>query len=125
MVELVTSLAGKFTMDISELLARVAMRAGTSSGRSLARELDVPASLLDRYSKRLSIPNDDTMLRICAAANVAPERGLLLVNMWRSKGRARAIYARLLKLLPEIEPIEAKTRRKSRTHEEQIHSDNP
>lgn len=112
-------------MDISELLERASALLGVSTGRSLARRLNIPSGLLSRYALKQSIPNDETMLRICALANVPADRGLIVVNMWRSKGRVRSTYAQLLKLLPEPEPIEVKTRRKSRTREEQINSDNP
>ncbi|HEY2071687.1 MAG TPA: hypothetical protein VGG48_19160 [Rhizomicrobium sp.] len=111
-------------MDIVELLDRAAARLGVNSGRSLARALNISSGLLSRYQLKQSVPNDETMLRICALANVDPARGLLLVNMWRSKSHARAIYARLLKGLPAIADEDTKNSRKHRTREEQSNTVN-
>jgi transcriptional regulator with XRE-family HTH domain len=107
-------------MNISDLLERARANLGVSSDRALCRELDITSNSLLLYRRGIGFPNDETMLRICAAARVPAEEGLLMLNMWRSSGRATTIYARLLKKLRpgDDDPLEVKG--KCRTVEEQI-----
>jgi hypothetical protein len=56
-----------------------------------------PGALID-YRRGSRLPTDERMIRICDAARVSPEAGLLMLNIWRAGGDASATYRKLLKM---------------------------
>jgi hypothetical protein len=85
-------------MLLSEILERVLARSEQKSIRGASRRVGIdPASWID-YRDHGTLPSDETMVRLCLAGDVDPEEGLLLLNVWRSKGRARTMYSRLVKM---------------------------
>jgi hypothetical protein len=107
-------------VEISEILDRASARQGTTSLRGLARAIGIDAGALLRIRDKRALPTDDTMMRICLLANVAPEEGLLLLNLWRSKGRLRTIYSRIFKIWVKANG-EAGSKADKKTSVEQIH----
>ena len=107
-------------MNIVELLERARSRTGVKSDRALCRELRLTHQAYLNYRRGVGVPSDDTMLRLCAIAGVSDEEGLLLVNMWRSKGRATAIYRHLWQELRGEPSAHGSIKPKIRTRAEQI-----
>lgn len=86
-------------MELSEILEAAARRLQVKSDRELCRRLGINIAALPRYRNGTYVPTDDRMVRICLASGIQPERGLLYLNLWRSRGDARTTYRRLLKIL--------------------------
>jgi hypothetical protein len=106
-------------MNIDQLLQRVRERSGLKSIRAISRLVGIdPDSWIDYRNGTL--PSDDTMMRLCLIGGIEPEEGLLLLNIWRSKGRARAMYSRIYKIWNDSRAV-ASNKAGSETRSEQIH----
>ena len=79
-------------MDIGELLDRAKTRLRVQSERGLARALGADPSSILQWRRRQQLPTDERMVRLCIAAGVPAEHGLLYLNMWRSTGDAHTAY---------------------------------
>ncbi len=84
-------------MTIHEVLALARQRLKSKSDRAFARDLGMVFSGYQRIAKSQGLPSDAAMVRISRAAGIAPEEGLLMLNMWRSDGEIRSAYGRILK----------------------------
>jgi transcriptional regulator with XRE-family HTH domain len=107
-------------MNIVDLLERARTKLGVKSDRALCRETGIAHQRYLNYRRGIAHPNEETMLRLCATAGVSDDEGLLLLNMWRSKGRAATIYRRLWQELRPTDASGAQVKAKTRSHREQI-----
>jgi len=107
-------------MLISELLARARERSGANSERAFARILGAGPASLRRYRDGHGLPSELHMLKLSQAAGITPEVGLVLLNMWRSEGEARAVYRRLYQILVSNPDISPTSKARPRTRGEQI-----
>jgi hypothetical protein len=103
-------------MELSEILEKARARLQVRSDRALCRELGIDIASLPRYRAGTSYPTDDRMVRICLLSGVAPERGLLLLNLWRSRGEARTTYRRIAKIWEENAPRAVKQKGDGNAH---------
>tara|TARA_R110002074_G_scaffold67298_1_gene158522 strand:+ start:10130 stop:10429 length:300 start_codon:yes stop_codon:yes gene_type:complete len=79
-------------MDISALLEAAIAATGATSERQLALRMELNPSALALWRRGRTLPTDENIVSLCELAGIAPEAGLMALNMWRSQGRARAIY---------------------------------
>jgi hypothetical protein len=105
-------------MEIGEVLDRARAKSQLPSDRALGLHLGVDPSSFTQYRRGVVLPSDDVWVRICLAAGITAERGLLHLNIWRSRGRTRTIYRRIAKLWEEIETL-ADSKKSARTLLEQ------
>lgn len=89
-------------MMLNEFLDMCKARTGTESDSNLARKVDVTRAAIAAYRKGSSFPSDENMMRLATRARLDEGACLLLLNVWRSEGKANAVYQ---KLLAEADPM--------------------
>jgi len=80
--------------NITDYIDTAIARSGSKSKRKFCELLGVSSSWIVATS-RGTLPTDETMLRLAEIAGVPPHVALLDLNIWRSKGKAQAVYKRL------------------------------
>lgn len=96
----------------------------------LAAALSVNKSTVRNWRYERVVPTDDAMLVLCSFAAIEPQCGMILLNIWRSKGRTRATYMEALKIMARekrispvtLLPLTAPTLANTETAAEQIHT---
>jgi len=83
--------------SIQEMLDRARERGLIPSDNKLAAELGLNSSTVNFYRNRGTLPDDETMVKLADLAGVDRRTSLLLLNLWRAKGRAaREVYGQLV-----------------------------
>src|ERR1700741_1112434 len=107
-------------IELSALLDRACARLGATSDRAFCRALRWDGRSLLDYRRGTSWPDDERMVRLCDVSGISREGGLLLLNIWRSKGDTRTAYRRIFKIW-EASGGALFNKEFSRTPVEQIH----
>jgi len=76
----------------------------TNSGsyRNLARKIGVGSQYLYDVKSGKALPSADVMIDLAARANLDQREALILLNIWRESGKARALYVDMLKKFTAI-----------------------
>lgn len=83
-------------MDIDQFLDHVKDQANVTSDRRLSELCKMGTSTVNGYRKRGLLPSDETMLKLAKLAEFDPDDALLLLNIWRTTGKAKARYSAML-----------------------------
>ena len=83
-------------MHVNEFLDMCKQRTGTETDSNLARKVDVTRAAIAAYRKGSSFPSDENMMRLATRARLDEAACLLLLNVWRSEGKAHSVYKKLL-----------------------------
>jgi hypothetical protein len=68
---------------------------GCSSDRKLSQLLKMAPNWVATARKRPMFPTDETMINLAKIADIPLHTALLDLNIWRSTGKAKAVYQRL------------------------------
>ena len=84
------------TDSFSEYLENAKTATGTKSDSNMARKIGISRALLHAYKTGKAPPSEQAMIALAKRANLDETEALILLNLWKSEGDAKAIYKRLL-----------------------------
>ena len=85
-------------ISAAEYLDRAKAATNTQTDSNLARKIGVSRAAVALWRSGQSVPSDETMLRLADRAKLDPQEALILLNLWRAKGEAKDVYARMVKI---------------------------
>lgn len=88
--------------SISEYIDTCRDLTRATSDSNLAMKIGVSRQLVAQWRKGRALPSDDLMVTLAKRAKLDPDEALILLNLWRSHGDAKARYARMLKKFSAI-----------------------
>lgn len=88
-------------MEISELISAAEAAQNNPPVTKFCAAVGIATGQYYRYLNSKSLPNDETVLRLCELAKIPPSEGLLWLNVWRSTGKVRRAYLRLAQGKPK------------------------
>lgn len=69
---------------------------GLKSDNKLAHALGLKNASVSNWRTKKAWPADDTMVKLAELAEISPEQGLLELSYWRSEGKAKETYNKIL-----------------------------
>lgn len=82
-------------MNIDELCDAVKRKHNLKSDRKLSLALGLSASVVNMWRTKRSWPSDETIIQLAEMAGEDPLDALINLNVWRSNGKATALYTRI------------------------------
>jgi hypothetical protein len=83
-------------MSLRDLIERIEEADDLATHELIAARLRVHVNTFYNWRAEKRLPNDKAMLSLSEMAGIDATEGLLLLNVWRSTGRVKAVYMRAL-----------------------------
>ena len=85
--------------NINDYIDLARKKHSLKSDRRLSAALGLSEVAVQRWRAGVSIPSDDTMVKLADMAGISKEQALLELSYWRADGEAKSTYKMLLKRL--------------------------
>ena len=84
------------TESLHEYLDLCKELTNTKSDRNLARKIGLSHGAVSEWRRGKNMPDENAILALAKRAGLDETEALILLNLWKSEGDAKAIYERLL-----------------------------
>lgn len=89
-------------MEINELMDTAKSKNSLKSDRALAIAIGASQPTVFRIRQGFGYPSEQNMMKLGELAGMTKAEALLLLNMWKAEGEAKATYSDLLRRLAAV-----------------------